>query len=81
MKGIVFTQFLEMVEDQFGYGLVDQLLTETDLPSGGIYTTVGTYDHAEMINIVRKLSQKMDVPVPDLLRAYGRYNFVAFTQN
>lgn len=81
MKGIVFTELLEMIEDRFGYGLVDQVLTETDLPSGGIYTTVGTYDHAEMVQIVRKLSQKTGLSIPELLRAYGRYMFVAFTRS
>lgn len=80
MKGIVFTELLDMIEDQYGYGLVDQLLTESDLPSGGIYTAVGTYDHAEMVTLVHKLSQKTQLPIPDLLRAYGRYIFVSFTR-
>ena len=80
MKGIVFTELLEMIEDQYGYELVDQLLTESDLPSGGTYTAIGTYDHTEMITLVHKLSQKTQLPIPDLLRAYGRYIFVTFTR-
>lgn len=80
MKGIVFTELLEMIEDQYGYALVDQLLTESDLPSGGIYTAIGTYDHAEITTLVHNLSQKTQLPIPDLLRAYGRYMFVSFTR-
>lgn len=80
MKGIVFTELLEMIEDQYGYDLVDQLLTESDLPSGGTYTAIGTYNHAEMITLVHKLSQKTQLPIPDLLRAYGRYMFTSFTR-
>ncbi|AUD03322.1 heme NO-binding domain-containing protein [Spirosoma pollinicola] len=81
MKGIVFTEFLEMIEDKFGYELVDQLLEESDLPSGGIYTAIGTYDHAEMVTLVSGLSKRMDIPVPDLLRSYGQYMFTSFTRS
>lgn len=81
MKGLVFTELLEMIENRFGYTLVDQLLTETELPSGGIYTTVGTYDHAEIVRLVLALSQKTQMPVPELLREYGQYMFVTFTKS
>ncbi|QHV96513.1 heme NO-binding domain-containing protein [Spirosoma endbachense] len=81
MKGIVFTEFLEMIEEKFDYKLVDQLLTESDLPSGGTYTTIGTYDHLEMVTLVSKLSEHTHIPVPDLLRSYGRYMFITFTKS
>ena len=80
MKGIVFTELLEMVEDRYGYALVDQLLTESNLPSGGSYTAIGTYDHAEMMTLIHNLAQKTQLSTPDLLRAYGRYMFVSFTR-
>lgn len=80
MRGIVFTELLEMIEDEYGYSLVDELLTESNLPSGGTYTAIGTYDHAEMITLVNNLSQKTQLPVPDLLQAYGRYMFASFTR-
>lgn len=81
MKGIVFTELLEMIETEFGYELVDQILTESDLPSGGTYTAIGTYDHAEMVTLVTGLSAKTKLPIPALLRAYGCYMFVAFTKS
>ncbi|GAB2568776.1 heme NO-binding domain-containing protein [Spirosoma areae] len=81
MKGIVFTEFLDMIEAKFGYALVDQLLTESHLPSGGSYTSIGTYDPAEMSTLVHKLSQHINQPVPDLLRAYGCHLFGTFTRS
>lgn len=81
MKGIVFTELLEMIEDQYGYELVDTLLSQSDLPSGGTYTAIGTYDHSEMVTLLGNLSQYTTTPVPDLLRAYGRYMFGSFTRN
>jgi hypothetical protein len=81
MKGIVFTEFLEMVEEAYGYDLVDKLLVESQLPSGGIYTSVGTYDHTEMVTLVLKLSAHLEMPAPELLRHYGRYMFRSFKRN
>jgi hypothetical protein len=81
MKGIVFTEFLEMVEEAYGYELVDKLLVDSHLPSGGVYTSVGTYDHTEMVTLVQRLSQHLDMPAPELLRHYGRYMFRSFKRN
>ena len=30
MKGIVFTEFFEMVEEKFGFEIADRLVNETD---------------------------------------------------
>lgn len=81
MKGIVFTELLEMIESKFGYATVDELLNETDLPSKGIYTVIGTYDHSEIITLVTKLSEKCDIPVPDLVYTFGRHLFIIFTKS
>ena len=81
MKGIVFTELLEMVEEKYGYELVDQLLTENNLPSGGIYTAIGTYEHTEMMTLLRHLSRSTSTSVPDLMRTYGRYMFGTFIRS
>lgn len=78
MKGIVFTQLLDMVELEFGYGLVDTLLLTADLPSGGAYTSAGTYAPHEMISLVTILGEHIHKPVPDILREFGRYLFKSF---
>lgn len=78
MKGVVFTEFLDMVEDKFGYEMVDTLLDSNDLPSGGVYTAVGTYQHAEMVQLVTTLSQESKLDVPTLLKTYGKHLFGTF---
>lgn len=80
MKGIVFTEFLEMVEDQFGFTTADQIVTNADLPSGGVYTAVGTYSHTEMVNLVINLSKETELAVPDLLKAFGKHLFGRFAE-
>lgn len=78
MKGIVFTEFLEMVETSFSYEVADRLLDECELSSGGVYTAVGTYDHQEIVTMVVKLSDITGIPVPDLTKAFGSYLFPRF---
>jgi len=58
MKGIVFTEFLQLVEEKFGYEMVDKLLVAANLEHGGAYTAVGTYGHQELITLVSKLSDE-----------------------
>ena len=81
MKGIIFTEFLDMVEDAVGYETVDQLITENDLPSNGVYTSIGTYDHSEMVILLMALSKKTSISVSELLHAFGQYMFGTFEKN
>ncbi|SEA81708.1 Haem-NO-binding [Thiothrix caldifontis] len=78
MKGLVFTEFLEMVEQTFSADMVDDIIDASDLPSGGAYTAVGTYPHSEMVTLVQNLSKQTGMPVPDLIKAFGRYLFSRF---
>ena len=78
MKGIVFTEFLEMVESKFGIEMVNGLLDSSELASGGVYSAVGTYDHKEMVSLVVELGKRSGMPLPDLLKAFGRYLFGTF---
>ena len=80
MKGVVFTEFLDMVEDRFSAEMVDHIIVDSDLPSGGAYTAVGTYPHSEMVSMVVALSQRSGVAVPDLIRAFGEHLFSRFAQ-
>jgi len=78
MKGIVFTEFIEMVEQKFSTSVANRLLDESDLSSGGAYTAVGTYDHQELVCMVVKLSEISGLPIPVLIKAFGIYLFGRF---
>ncbi|GGD41543.1 heme NO-binding domain-containing protein [Muriicola marianensis] len=75
MKGIVFTEFLEMVEETFGLEVTEQIIEESSLPSEGIYTSVGTYDFNEMVSLLTNLSKTVDIPANKLLHTFGLYLF------
>jgi hypothetical protein len=80
MKGIIFTEFLKMVEEVFSPEIADRIINESDTATGGAYTTVGTYDHHELIRMVSRLSEITGISVPELEIAYGKYLFNIFTE-
>ncbi|MCP4964259.1 MAG: hypothetical protein GY926_03390 [bacterium] len=67
MKGVVFTEFVEMVEEKFSPEIAERIIESSDLPSQGIYTAVGTYGHTEMLQLVTRLSEETGIEVPDLV--------------
>lgn len=80
MKGIVFTEFLELVEEKFGYNVVDKVISESDLESKGIYTSIGTYDSAEMYAMLKTLNEISEIPIPQLLNVFGHHLHNTFTK-
>ena len=79
MKGIVFSEFSEMVEEVFSPEVLDRIIDQADLPSGGAYTSVGTYDHVEMLALVTCLSAETGIAVDELVRTFGRRLAERFT--
>lgn len=78
MKGMVFTEFLDMVDEKFGVAVTERILDKSDLPSGGAYTTVGTYDHSELLHLVKSLSETTNQSVSNLVFEFGYYLFGRF---
>jgi hypothetical protein len=75
MKGIIFVEFSKMVSLKFSEEMMDDLLDHCELASGGAYTSVGTYDHEELVSLVSELSSRTKIPVPGLIKAFGEYLF------
>lgn len=80
MKGIVFSEFIELVEDKFGIEIADTIIEKSNLPNQGTYTQVGTYDHKEMLTLVTHLSKETGIEVPVLVQAFSEHFFDRFTQ-
>ena len=80
MKGIIFTEFLALVEEKFGYEVVDKILASSKTQNDGSYTSVGTYDHNELIDLVVALSSEVDADTSDLVKAFGGYLFQNFVK-
>lgn len=81
MKGIVFSEFLEMVEDRFSPEVADRILSKSDLKQAdGSYTRVGTYHHSDLVSLVVSLSQESGIDTPGLVKAFGQYLFGRFVE-
>lgn len=81
MKGMVFTEFLEMVETKFSADMVDDIIDDANPASGGAYTSVGTYSHEELVDMVVALSNRTQIPVPVLVRTFGEHVFGVFARS
>jgi hypothetical protein len=75
MKGIVFTEFLELVEQKFGLEVVDEIIEKSDLESNGAYTSIGTYKFSEMLQLLNHLSTKTSISIDELLLVYAEHFF------
>ena len=82
MKGVVFIEFLEMVDEVFGLEITEEIIKESPtLSTGGAYTSVGTYPHEEIVGMVVALSKATKIPVPDLIETFGKHLFVALANS
>lgn len=79
MKGIIFREFINLVETQFSIEIADAIITASKIKSNGSYTTIGTYPTDEMLALVNELSTVSKVPVPALFNVFGRHLFKRFT--
>ncbi|TXD50473.1 MULTISPECIES: heme NO-binding domain-containing protein [unclassified Polaribacter] len=75
MKGIVFTEFLDLVEEKFGLEMVDTIVSQSQLESGGVYTAIGTYSFSEMLQLLQNLSAHTTISINNLLLTYGEHFF------
>lgn len=73
MKGMVFRELLELVEERFGADTVDDIIDAAELASGGAYTTVGTYHHGEMVRLVMALAEHTRLAARELLFAFAEH--------
>lgn len=74
MKGIIFTEFMELVEAHFGLDILDQVLEASN--DEGIYTSVGSYDHHSLVKLIVNLSKTTDIPAEKLQEVFGESVFL-----
>ena len=73
MLGVVFTEFLNMVEEKFDLDTVDAIIDPAKIENDGAYTAVGSYSHRDIVSLVIALSQHANAPVDDLVHTFGHH--------
>lgn len=79
MKGIIFSEFLNLVEDKFGLEVCQTILDENN--DAGVYTSVGTYDHLALVKLIVSLSKITGISVEQLQEVYGKSIFINLYQS
>ncbi len=80
MKGMVFTEFLEMAESRHSAEYVDAVIQEAAVPNGGAYTAVGTYPAAEMGCLLNAYSRRSGLAPSAILQSFGEYLYGRFRE-
>ena len=75
MKGMVFTELFELIEEKFGYDRLDDVIDASSLATDGSYTATGSYPFEELARIVTNLSEQTGIEAGTLLEVYGEYLF------
>lgn len=75
MKGVIFTEFLEMMEDLMGLEFTNQVIENAHLENKGAYTSVGFYQHQDIIKLMESLNHYVKNPRNMLLKSYGELFF------
>ncbi len=73
MKGIIFTEFMELVEEKFGLEMLDKVLEASG--DEGVYTSVGSYDHGKLVTLIVNLSKESGVSPELLQQVFGESVF------
>ncbi|NLS12637.1 guanylate cyclase [Vibrio sp. SM6] len=74
MKGIIFTEFLDLVEEKFGLETLDRVLDLAE--DEGIYTSVGSYDHQKLVKLIVQLSRETNISPEVLQEVFGECAFI-----
>ncbi len=78
MKGIIFTEFLEMVEERFGIEILDELTTHKGSGCPMSFTSVGNYPHQDLVGMIAVLSKRTGIELDALLTTFGRHLYAMF---
>lgn len=70
MKGIVFNILQQVITDEHGENVWDDVLDSAG--STGVYTAVGSYPDGELLALVGAAADKLDTTPDDLVREFGR---------
>jgi hypothetical protein len=75
MKGLVFTELIEYVENNFGFDMVDKIIEDAKLANNGSFTQAGNYQFEELVRLLMALSKETNIEIPQLLEIFGEHMF------
>jgi hypothetical protein len=75
MKGVVFTEFIEMIEDLMGLEFTNKVIEDAQLENEGAYTAIGTYPSQDLLKLFESLGKHAENPQDKIEKGYGECLF------
>ena len=75
MKGIFFTEFLEMTEKDFGVEVSDKIISDLGVGNNGVYESELGYPCEQFVELCRLLGQEIGNSASDVAKNFGEYLF------
>lgn len=71
MKGIIFTEFFDLVAERFSEDVLDEIIDRSELPHDGAYTAVGNYPFEELASLLGSLAGVSGLDAEELVSAFA----------
>ncbi len=81
MKGLLFCEFIEFVEEQLGEESAQEIIDASKLESEGAYSRVGFYDYQELILLLTNTASHSGKEAGDLLQGFANHLFKVFKRD
>lgn len=81
MKGLLFCEFIEFLEDQVGEDEAQEIIDSAELASEGAYSRVGFYDYQELIQLLVTSAAHTQQDASTLLAGFAEHLFVVFKRD
>ena len=78
MKGVVFTEFLDYLEQKHGYEKVDKAISTARLENDGAFTAIGSYPFEEFLKLLKSAIAVTGDDVDRVQFEFGQYLFQTF---
>ena len=78
MKGLLFCEFIEFLENQVGEEEAQEIVESAELASEGAYSRVGFYDYQELIQLLVKTASFTEKDASVLLQGFAEHLFDVF---
>ncbi len=75
MKGIFFTEFLEMVEKDFGLDITEKIISELGVGNSGVYEPEIGYPCTQFVELCKLLAFEIGSYLSDVVKNFGEYLF------
>ena len=75
MRGVIFTEMIEFVEEALGFEIADKMIENARLQNDGAFSQGGNYPFSDMVKLLDSLSKITGKEPNELLFIFGEHLF------